>query len=97
MSMYVKGANTLANFLNLVYFLILFPFCMAIIISLFKHASMFRSLLIMMGGLAIMGVAVYVAVNVLLSGDTSKFVYLEHAEIPEKAILCGEVFLMVLV
>ena len=51
----------------------------------------------MMGGLAIMGVAVYVAVNVLLSGDTSKFVYLEHAEIPEKAILCGEVFLMVLV
>ncbi|MBQ2609780.1 MAG: NADH-quinone oxidoreductase subunit L [Butyrivibrio sp.] len=95
--MYVKGANTLANFLNLVYFLILFPFCMAIIISLFKHASMFRSLLIMMGGLAIMGVAVYVAVNVLLSGDTSKFVYLEHAEIPEKAILCGEVFLMVLV
>ena len=77
----MKGANTLANLLNLVYFPILFPFCMAIIISIFKHASLFRSLLIMAGGFAIMGVAIYVAVNVLMSGDTSQFVYLEHPEI----------------
>ena len=95
--MYVKGANTLANILNYVYFLILFPFFMAIIIAFLKKASPLRSAVIMIGGFTIMAASIYVAVNVLLSGDTSKFVYLTDVEIPEKAIMCGEVFLMCLV
>ncbi len=83
--------------LNVVYFLILFPFLMAIIIGLLKYASPFRSAVIMLGGFTIMAAAIYVAVNVLMSGDTSQFMYLEDAEIPNHFIMAGEVFLMCLV
>ncbi len=44
-----------------------------------------------------MAAAIYVAVNVLMSGDTSQFVYLEHVEIPTYIVIGGEVFLMCLV
>ncbi len=51
----------------------------------------------MLGGFTIMAAAIYVAVNVLMSGDTSQFMYLEDAEIPNYVIMAGEVFLMCLV
>ncbi len=51
----------------------------------------------MLGGFTIMAAAIYVAVNVLMSGDTSQFMYLEEAEIPNYFIMAGEVFLMCLV
>ncbi len=51
----------------------------------------------MLGGFTIMAAAIYVAVNVLMSGDTSQFMYLEKAEIPNYFIMAGEVFLMCLV
>ncbi len=44
-----------------------------------------------------MAAAIYVAVNVLMSGDTSEFYYLNETAIPDKAIMGGEVFLMCLV
>jgi ech hydrogenase subunit A len=70
---------------------------MAIIIGLLRYASPFRSAVIMLGGFTIMAAAIYVAVNVLMSGDTSQFMYLEEAEIPNYFIMAGEVFLMCLV
>ena len=51
----------------------------------------------MIGGFTIMAVAIYVAVNVLMSGDTSQFMYLEEAHAADTVIICGEVFLMCLV
>ena len=51
--------------LNVVNFLILFPFIMAIIIGLLKKASPLRSAVIMIGGFTIMIAAVYVAVTVI--------------------------------
>ncbi len=44
-----------------------------------------------------MGAAVYAAVNVLMSGDTSQFMYLEESFVPDHVIMAGEVFLMCLV
>ena len=44
-----------------------------------------------------MAAAIYVAVNVLISGDTSQFVYLEETHIPYKIVIGGEIFLMCLV
>ena len=44
-----------------------------------------------------MAVAVYVAVNVIMSGDTSQFYFLNETAIPDKVIVAGEVFLMCLV
>ncbi|WP_272798184.1 NADH-quinone oxidoreductase subunit 5 family protein [Butyrivibrio sp. DSM 10294] len=70
---------------------------MAIIIGLLRYYSPFRSAVIMLGGFTIMAAAIYVAVNVLMSGDTSQFMYLEDAEIPNYVIMAGEVFLMCLV
>ncbi len=81
----------------LVYFLILFPFLVAIIIGFLKNDSHLRSAVIMVGGFTIMAAAIYVAVNVLMSGDTSEFYYLYDTEIPDKVIMGGEVFLMGLV
>lgn len=44
-----------------------------------------------------MAVAIYVAVNVLMSGDTSQFMYLEETHVADTVIMCGEVVLMCLV
>ena len=41
--------------------------------------------------------AVYVAVNVLMSGDTSQYMYLTETHIPDKFVIAGEIFLMCLV
>ena len=51
----------------------------------------------MIGGFVIMATAICVAVQVLTSGDTSSFVYLEHTHIPDMFVIAGEVFLMGLV
>ena len=93
----MKGANTLANILNAVNFLIIFPFIIAIIIGLLKKASLFRSAVIILGGFTIMGVAIYVAVNVLMSGNRAQFMFLEHTELHEHIVVGAEVFLMALV
>ena len=84
--MYVKGANTLA-IPTIVNFLIIFPFVMAIIIGLLREATPLRSAVIILGGFTIMVSAIYVAVNVLMSGDTSQFMYLQETHIPD--ILVG--------
>ncbi|MBO6242521.1 MAG: NADH-quinone oxidoreductase subunit L [Butyrivibrio sp.] len=83
--------------LNAVNFLILFPFIVAVIIGFLKKASPLRSAVIIIGGFTIMATAVYVAVQVLTSGDTSQFVYLEHTHIPDMIVIAGEIFLMGLV
>ena len=82
---------------NLVNFLIFFPFLMAALIFIQKEATPVRSFTIIVGGFAIMGVAIYAAVNVLMSGDTSQFMYLEETQIPDHLVMAGEVFLMCLV
>ena len=94
--MYVKGANTLA-IPTIVNFLIIFPFVMAIIIGLLREATPLRSAVIILGGFTIMVSAIYVAVNVLMSGDTSQFMYLQETHIPDTLVICGEIFLMGLV
>ncbi len=83
--------------LDVVNFLILFPFIMAVLIGLLKQDSHLRSAIIMLGGFTIMAAAIYVAVNVLTSGDTSQFVYLEETHLPDKFVMGGEVLLMGLV
>ena len=70
---------------------------MAIIIGLLKEATPLRSAVIILGGFTIMFSAIYVAVNVLMSGDTSQFMYLEETHLPDKFVIAGEVFLMGLV
>ncbi len=44
-----------------------------------------------------MAAAIYVAVNVLMSGDTSQFMYLEETHIPDKIVMGGEILLMCVV
>ena len=70
---------------------------MAIIIFCLKKASPLRSAVIMIGGFTIMAAAIYVAVNVLMSGDTSQFMYLEETATVDHIIVGGEIFLMGLV
>ena len=70
---------------------------MAIIIGCLKKASVLRSAVIIIGGFTIMIAAIYVAVSVLTSGDTSQFVFLQHTELPDKFVIAGEIFLMGLV
>ncbi|MCR5670935.1 MAG: NADH-quinone oxidoreductase subunit L [Butyrivibrio sp.] len=83
--------------LDVVNFLIVFPFVMAIIIGCLKKAGPVRSAVIMLGGFTIMAAALYVAINVLMSGDTSQFMYLSETHIPDKIVMGGEVLLMALV
>ena len=70
---------------------------MAIVIGLLKKASPLRSAVIMIGGFTIMIAAVYVAVTVITSGDTSQFKYLQETHLPDTFVMVGEVFLMCLV
>ncbi|MBO5624082.1 MAG: NADH-quinone oxidoreductase subunit L, partial [Butyrivibrio sp.] len=70
---------------------------MAIIIGLLKNASALRNLVIIVGGFVIMAAAIYVAVTVLISGDTSQFVYLQETHLPDMFVIGGEIFLMCLV
>ncbi len=83
--------------LNAVNFLIFFPFVMAIIIGILRYQSPFRNAVIIVGGFTIMAAAVYVAVNVLMSNDTSAFMYLEHTHIPDMIVIAGEILLMCIV
>ena len=82
---------------NVVNFLILFPFVLAALIFIQKEATPLRSIVIILGGFTIMIAAVYVAVNVLMSGDTSQYMYLTETHIPDKFVIAGEIFLMCLV
>ena len=82
---------------TLVNFLILFPFVIAALIFIQREATPLRSITIIVGGFTIMIAAIYVAVTVLSSGDTSQFQYHMETGIPEKVIICGEIFLMCLV
>ena len=82
---------------TLVNFLILFPFVIAALIFIQREATPLRSITIIVGGFTIMIAAIYVAVTVLSSGDTSRFHYHMETGIPEKVIICGEIFLMCLV
>ena len=77
--------------------LIILPFIMAIILAFFKKASGLRSAIIMIGGFAIMAIAIQAAVAVLISGDTSQFVYAVETPLQDTLIMCGEVFLMCVV
>jgi len=62
----VKGANSLTiPIIDVVNFLIIFPFIMALIIGLLKQTSRLRSAVIMIGGFTIMAAAIYVAVTVI--------------------------------
>ena len=70
---------------------------MAIVIGLLKKASPLRSAVIMIGGFTIMIAAIYVAVTVITSGDTSQFVYLQETHLPDTIVMAGEVFLMCVV
>ena len=82
---------------NVLDFLILVPFVMAIVVGLMKKASPLRNAVIMTGGFVIMAAAVYVAVVVLSAGDTSEFMFFEDTAIPDKVVMAGEIFLMGLV
>ena len=70
---------------------------MAIIIGILRYQSPFRNAVIIVGGFTIMAAAIYVAVNVLMSNDTSAFMYLEHTHIPDTIVIAGEVLLMCIV
>ncbi len=70
---------------------------MALIIGILRYQSPFRNAVIIVGGFTIMAAAVYVAVNVLMSNDTSAFMYLEHTHIPDTIVIAGEVLLMCIV
>ncbi len=83
--------------LNVVNFLILFPFIIALLVFLLRYQSPFRNAVIIVGGFTIMAAAIYVAVNVLISPDTSQFMYLEHTHLPDMFVIGGEILLMCIV
>ena len=82
--------------INVVEFLIVFPFIMAVIVGFMKKANHARSAVVTGGGFIIMAASVYVAVKALLNGN-SGYQFLAETEGADIVIMCGEAFLLCLV
>lgn len=82
--------------INVVEFLIVFPFIMAVIVGFMKKANHARSAVVTGGGFIIMAASIYVAVKALLNGNGG-YQFLAETEGTDIVIMCGEVFLFCLV
>jgi len=80
--------------MEFVSFLILFPFLAAIILAATKDNNA-RRFVVYVSSAIIIAVAIYYSVTRLIAGESVE--YLESTEIIDKAMLCGEVFLMGLI
>jgi len=80
--------------MEFVSFLILFPFLAAIILAATKDNNA-RRFVVYVSSAIIITVAIYYSVTRLIAGESVE--YLESTEIIDKAMLCGEVFLMGLI
>lgn len=75
-------------------FLILFPFLAAVILACTKNDGV-RKVVVYTSSAVIIAVAIYFSVTRLVSGQAVS--YLESTEIIDIIMLCGEVFLMILI
>lgn len=82
--------------INVVEFLIVFPFIMAVIVGFMKKANHARSAVVIGGGFIIMAASVYVAV-MTLSGAEKGECFLTETRGADILIMAGEVFLLCLV
>ena len=81
---------------NVVEFLIVFPFIMAVLVGFMGKAKRAISAIVVIGGFIIMAASVYVAVMTLRNGGTENSFFAESKG-ADIVIMCGEVFLLCMV